>query len=156
MNWPGLELTTVERLRILAGARPYLAYTEILIDASVDAVWSVAGDLEGGAPQFETALKRVEIVECLGDELQVEARGRFGPARTLRALLQPGYCLMTAGRMEIGLAAARHESDGRTCFAHFEGVRGSGRLLKPLFQMKIEREVRTLSRLSIAVSQIGE
>ena len=78
MSWPDVALDPVTRLRVLAAARPHLAYAETRIALPYDRVWSIAGDLEHGAPRYETGVERVRILERDGDRLRVEVHGRFG------------------------------------------------------------------------------
>ena len=70
---------------------------------------------------------------------------------TINAELRPGWCLMWCGRLEIGIAAAPTGDGNATRLAHFEGVRGTGPLLGPIFRWKIRRELAELSRLALAV-----
>jgi hypothetical protein len=149
MSWPTVKFDSVTRLRILAAARPHLGYAETLIARPFERVWSIVGDMENGTPQFETGIEHVRILERSGTRLRLQAAGRFGPAMTLHAELEPGWCLMWSGRLEIGIAASSTQDGTQTRLAHFEGVRGSGRLLAPLFWWKIRRELREMSRLSL-------
>jgi hypothetical protein len=150
MSWPTVELDNVTRLKILAAARPHLRFAETLVAAPFDRVWSIVGDMEQGTPRFETGIENVRIVEQDGSRLRLEAAGRVGPAMTLHAELRPGWCLMWSGPLEIGMAATATEDGAATRLAHFEGVRGAGVLLAPLFWWKIRRELREMSRLALS------
>ncbi len=153
MTWPDVVMSNVDRLRVLAAARPHLAVYERVIDAPFERVWAIAGDLEG-APSFEVGLGRVRILERRPDSqrldecLELEAAARFGPAGPTSAVLRPGFCLMWSWRMEIGLAAAPAKDPGQTLFLHFEGIRGTGPLLRPLFRLKVKHEVGVIARLA--------
>ena len=60
----------------------------------------------------------------------------------------PGWCLMWSGRLEIGMAARPIEDGRATQLVHFEGIRGTGRVLRPVFGWKIRRELGVISRLA--------
>ena len=71
MIWPDVVLSNVDRLRVLAAARPHLAVYECVIDAPFERVWAIAGDLEG-APSFELGLGHVRILERRPDPQRIQ------------------------------------------------------------------------------------
>ena len=150
--WPEAGLDPVARLRILAAALPHVAWTETVVAAPFHDVWSLLGDLEGGAPQYETGLQTVLEFEREGERRKVRARGRFGAAMELDVELRPGWCLMSSGSFVIGMAAVSAK-DGGTRIAHFEGIAGLGRLLRPLLRWKVRRELKVVAKLVRAESQ---
>lgn len=141
--WPEVQLDTVARLRVLAAGLPHVAWAERVIPATFADVWSLVGDLEHGAPSYETGLRRVEISARDGDRLELEARGALGVRQALTAELRPGWCLMQSGGFVIGIAASA-ESETSTRVAHFEGIPGWGRWLRPLIGWKVRRELQTM------------
>lgn len=146
-TWPEVELDPVARLRVLAAALPHVCLVESVLDAPFEAVWAVAGDLEG-APSFETLVGEVRILERNGPELQIASR--VGPARfRLGARLEEGFCLMHGNGLDVGMAA-RPEGGGRTRFAHYEGIRSLGRLAHPWLRWTLPRELRTIEKLARA------
>jgi hypothetical protein len=146
-EWPRVEIDPVTRLRALAAALPHTMLRERIIEAPFEDVWGVAGDMERGVPQMENGIERVEILEREGDRLKVRTHGGFGVTMDLDAELRPGWCVMRSPRFDIGMAAVPVDGGRRTLFAHYEGVRGVGRLLRPLFWSKIGGDFRRLGRL---------
>jgi hypothetical protein len=146
------DLDPIRRLRVLGAALPGVTLVEHSVDAPFEAVWSVAGDLEGAVPQFEKPIARVEITERSDDLLKVTVHLRRGPATDWNVLLRPGLCWMQSTRrgMLVGMAAVP-QPDGRTRFAHAEGTRGRlGRLLSPFLRRKMREEIRRIERLAQA------
>jgi hypothetical protein len=127
-----VELDPVARLRVLAAALPHVWLVESVLDAPFEAVWAVAGDLEG-APSFETLVGEVRVLERNGPELQIASR--VGPAR---------FRLVDVGM------AARPEGRGQTRFAHYEGIRSLGRLVHPWLRWTLPRELRAIEKLARA------
>jgi hypothetical protein len=146
-TWPEVGLDPVARLRVLAAGLPHVHLVEHILEAPFDAVWAVAGDLEA-APAFETLVGDVRILERNGSELQLESR--VGPARfRLGARLEDGFCLMHGNGFDVGMAACP-EPDGRTRFAHYEGIRWLGRLAHPWLRWTLPRELRAIEKLAQA------
>ena len=146
--WPSARVGNVARLRALAAGLPHAAYAERTIDAPFDAVWAVFGDLERGVPKFEWSVRSLEIVKREGEALEIVSSGPLGARSRFRAIWRPGWCVMTdfRGVGQIGMAAAP-ESEQRTRVAHFEGSRWLGRLVRPLLQRAVERDLAKLARL---------
>ena len=147
VRWPTVEIGNVARLRALAAGLPHVALEEIVIDAPFAAVWGVAGDLEHGVPRFEHDVKRVEVLERRADALRLVATGRFGLHRTFDAVLRPGWCVMSAPGVDIGMAAVA-EGEGRTRFAHYEGSRWLGRAGRALFRRWVRRDLERLAAIA--------
>ncbi len=144
--WPTAELDAVVRLRVLAAGLPQVALEERVVAVGFARVWALLGDLERGAPRFETGIEEVRVLEREGDRLRVKARGSRGPAVELAAELRTGWCLMSSASVVIGMAAAPEGSGTR--IAHFEGMPGLvGRLARPLFRWKVRRELAHVARL---------
>ena len=86
-SWPVAELDAVARLRVLAQSLPWLAYHEVFVAAPPEAVWSIAGDLEGHGHEYEIGLQRVEILERSADGERLRVRG-VGPLLRLVPVVQ--------------------------------------------------------------------
>jgi len=144
-NPPSLD--PIARMRVLADVYPGCAVVERIVDASFDAVWSIAGDIEGGIPRFENAVERSRIVGREGDRLKLLSAGKRGSERRFQAILRPGWCWMQSGRVLVAMAA-RPEA-GRTRIAHLEGLRiGGARMLRPILRRKIARELERIESLA--------
>lgn len=145
-SWPVASLDSVARLRALAAGLPHVALQEIVIEAPFDAVWQVAGDMEHGVPRFEHDVRRVEILAREGERLRLVAYGRLGLHRRFDAVLRPGWCVMRAPGVDIGMAASP-EGEARTRFAHFEGSRWLGRPGRAFFRRWVTRDLRRLDSI---------
>jgi hypothetical protein len=145
-------LDPIRRLHVLAAALPGVALVEERLDAPFDAVWSIAGDLEGGVPRFEDQIASVEVTGRQDERLRIIIHLRRGPDTSWNVLLRPGWCWMqsTRGGLLVGMAAVP-EPDGRTRFAHAEGTRARpGGLFAPVLRRKIRKEIRIIERLARA------
>ena len=155
-DWPVAILDRVRRLHVLAAAIPGAVVRDRRMNAPFDAVWSIAGDLEGGVPRFEPLVSSARILWRDGDRLTLATRGRGGGFR-FDVELRPGWCLMQEQRRRylVGMAAEPDPEDpARTRFAHLEGVpRTAGRLLTPLVGLAVLNDLRGIERLAI---QAGE
>jgi hypothetical protein len=140
-------LDPVARMRVLAAAHPGCAVVERVLAASFDAVWSIAGDLEGGIVRFEHAVERVRIIARKGDRIELISTGKRGSERRFQVILRPGWCWMQSGPLLVAMAA-RPEADG-TRLAHLEGIRfGAGRVLRPVLRRKIAGELLRIDALA--------
>jgi hypothetical protein len=140
-------LDPIARMGILAALYPGCAVVERVVDAPFDAVWAIAGDLEGGVPRFENAVERSRIVGREGDRLKLLSLGKRGSERRFQVILQPGWCWMQSGRLLVAMAA-RAEA-GRTRIAHLEGLRiGAARILRPILRRKIAHELERIESLA--------
>ena len=144
-DWPGVELDPVERLRVLAAALPDAHLVERTLAAEPAAVWDIAGNLEA-APRFETAIGAVRVLSREGVHVQLEARVGFA-WHPMEARLEPGFCVMAGGRVAVGMAACPAR-DGGTHFAHFEGIRGLGAILRPWYRWALPRELDRIEALA--------
>ncbi len=143
------QLDPIRRLRILAAALPDTAIVERLLDAPYDAVWAIAGDLEGGVQRFEGSVTHAKITARHGERLALLSYGRFGPAIRFEVLLRPGWCWMQSRLLIVGMAALRE--DDQTRFAHLEGTRlPGGRLVRPLIRRKMRHELDIIEQLAQA------
>jgi hypothetical protein len=147
IDWPTTELDPVRRLRILAAGLPYVSLDEAVIDAPLERLWGLTGDLVSGVPRFERHVLSVEVLERDGDHLSIEARSHFGLRMRYDVELRLGWCLMRSPYSQIGMAAAPEGESGRTRFAHFEGSPVLGRLARPFFRWNIAGDLRRIARL---------
>ncbi len=146
-DWPRVELNAVSRLRALSMALPHTVLRERVIDAPFDDVWAIAGDMEGGVPLMERGIRSVDILAHDEDRLRLRSHSAMGVELELDLILRPGWCVMQSQSFDIGMAAIPTD-DGRTLFAHYEGMRGPGRLLRPLIWSKIGGDIRRLAKLA--------
>jgi hypothetical protein len=129
-------LDPVVRLRVLAAALPGSAVVERVLDAPFDAVWAIAGDLEGGVRRFEASVAHAKVTARHGDRMQLLSYGRLGPPIRFEVVLREGWCWMQSRLFIVGMAA-RPEGK-QTRFAHLEGTRlSAGRLAGPLLRRKM-------------------
>jgi hypothetical protein len=145
-EWPRVELDAVSRLRALSRALPHTILRERVIDAPFEDVWAIAGDMERGTPLMEFGIRAVDILERDDDRLRLRTHSNLGATLDLDAILRPGWCVMRSPSFDIGMAAIPVEEGRRTLFAHYEGMRGVGRLLRPLLWGKIGGDFRRLTR----------
>ena len=145
-TYPTVELDPVQRMRALAAALPHAVYREAVFDASSDRVWSLVGDLERGAPQFEFGVRAAKIVSRSGDALELIATNKLGMKTRFDVVLQPGWCIMKSRAAQIGMAVAE-EPDGRTRFAHFEQARVAGWFFRPILRANIAHDFRRIAEI---------
>jgi len=151
-SWPVAELDAVARLRVLARALPWLAYSEVFVAASPEAVWSIAGDLEGHGHEYEIGLQRVEILErsADGERLRVRGVGPLGIPSDFAAVLRPGWCLMQNRFVRIGMATSPAPEASGAIFAHFEGSPVLRGLARGVFARKVRYEAERVKQLAEA------
>lgn len=151
-DWPRIELDPIARLRALSAALPHTLLRECVIEAPFEAVWSIVGDMEHGVPRYELGIRSIELLDRVeredGEHLRLRTHQSLGKTDELEVVLRPGWCVMRSTRLDIGLAAAPLDDGQRTRFAHYEGARGLGRLLRPLFWAKIGGDFRRIARLA--------
>lgn len=145
-RWPSARLDEVARLRAIAAACPHLAYRERTLDAPVDLVWSILGDLEGGVPRFDHYVRWIRITERDGERLKLESNAPFGGTLRFDAIYRPGWCVMRSRSAEVGMAASAL-GPRRTRVGHFEGSRFLGAFGRWWLGRTMERELETLARL---------
>ena len=145
-QWPVADIDSVSRLRALAAALPHVVLRECVIDAPIERVWEIAGDLENGVPRFEGNVSRIEIRERDGEHVKLVSH-QLGVRLRLDAILRPGWCVMHSRLADIGMAAAPDADSSRTRFAHFEGSRLLGALARPFFRRNVEGDLERLASL---------
>ena len=145
--WPEIELNPVQRLRILAAGLPHVALVEAVIDAPIEKVWGLTGDLVNGAPQFERGVRSAQILSRDGDQLELTVRTSLGVRFDYRVELRFGWCLMESRFSQVGMAAIEEEPGRSTRFAHFEGSRFLGRLGLPYFRWNCAGDMRRIARI---------
>ena len=151
-SWPDVELGPVRRLRVLAASVPGAVLRERLMDVPADAVWALASDLENGVPRFEPLVASARILRRDGDRLLLETRSPLRWRTIFDVILRERFCWMQArGRLYVVGMAAEEAPDGRTLFAHVEGVpRLGGGLLRPLIGLAVAHDLRSIERLARA------
>ena len=145
--WPEAKLNPVQRLRILAAGLPYVALAESVIEAPIERVWALTGDLVNGSPQFELVVRSARIVREEGERLKVAVQTAFGFRIDYDVELRFGFCLMQSRYSQIGMAAIEERAGRTTRFAHFEGSRLLGRFAKPLFRWNIAGDMKRVARI---------
>lgn len=148
-DWPVAEFDPVQRLRVVAAGLPHVAYGEAVLDAPVEAVWAVMGDLEHGTPRYELAVRSARIVRRRGDRhLDLDVHTSLGTRMSFEVEIWFGWCVMQSGGSQIGLAATPVDGGRRTRVAHFEGSRLLGRLVRRYFEWNIRGDFRRIERLA--------
>ena len=145
--WPETELNPVQRLRVLAAGLPCAALAESVIEAPIERLWRLTGDLVDGAPQFERGVHSARIVEQQGEHLELEVRSVFGTRTRFDVELRFGWCLMQSRSAVIGMAAVEEEIGHTTRFAHFEGSKLLGRLGLPFFRWNIAGDMKRIAKI---------
>ena len=145
--WPEATLNDVQRLRVIAAGLPGVGYAEGIVDASIERVWGLAGDLVHGTPQIELSVRSSEILESNGDHLVVRAQTYLGMPINFNVELRFGWCLMQSRNALVGMAAIEEEPGHSTRFAHFEGVNSWGRILAPFFRWNVMGDIKRISRI---------
>jgi len=153
-RWPSAQIDEVARLRVIAAARPHLAYRERTIDAPLEVVWSIFGDLEHGVPRFDHYVRWIRIIERDGERLKLESNGPFGGTMRFDAIYRTGWCVMRSWEGEVGMAASAR-GPRQTRVAHFEGSRFLGALGRWKFGRSMVSELTTLARLCEQKLQTG-
>jgi len=133
-NWPVTGFDDVHRLRVVAAATPGSTIHETVVDAPLERVWAVAGDLEGELSHWLFPDIRSVRVTTTDDPSRLVAvvRGYSGLRARFNVVLRPGWCLMQSRFLIGGMAAA--PEDGSTRFAFLGGFRGPLRSLSPVTQ----------------------
>lgn len=145
--WPEAKLNPVQRLRILAAGLPYVALVESVIEAPIERVWGLAGDLVNGTPQIELAVRSLAILREEGERLEVAVQTAFGMRMDFDVELRFGWCLMQSRYAQIGMAAIEEEAGRTTRFAHLEGSRLFGRFGVPFFRWNIAGDIERIAHI---------
>ena len=146
-SWPEAKLNAVQRLRVMAAGLPGVGFAEGVIEAPIERVWGLAGDLVNGTPRIERAVRSTEIIERRGDHLELRAHSLLGLSMDFDVELRFGWCLMQSRTSLVGMAAVDEEVGRSTRFAHFEGARRWGRFLEPVFRWNVEGDIQRIARL---------
>lgn len=147
LAWPEAELNPVQRLRIVAAGLPHVALVEAVIEAPIEKVWGLVGDLVNGSPQFERGVASTKITRQDGDHLELTARTVLGVSFDYKVELRFGWCLMESRYSQVGMAAIEEEPGRTTRLAHFEGSRLLGRLGLPFFRWNCAGDMDRISRI---------
>ncbi len=148
MTWPAVELDPIQRVEVLAAALPGTVVHRSEFDQDLATFWSWISDLERSVPAFDSDVSSLQILSIEGANLRIRARGpwwmAFAPIR-FDVRLEEGFCWMTSRLYVVGMGAVDH--DGRTIFAHCEGVHLAGpswlrRVLRPVFWLSRFRHHR--------------
>jgi hypothetical protein len=145
--WPEAELNPVQRLRVLAAGLPHVCLAEAVIEAPIERVWGLTGDLVDGSPRFELGVHSARVVREQDDRLELVVRTVFGVRMTFDVELRFGWCLMQSRYSQIGMAAIEEEAGRSTRLAHFEGSPLLGRLGLPFFRWNIAGDMKRIARL---------
>jgi hypothetical protein len=150
-TWPVAELDTVRRLHVMAATVRGARVTERVLDASVANVWAVLADFEAGFAAVQPDMRRVHVVQQIGEQMSIAARSRFGFRAQLHGTVRPGWCWLQSRFLVVAMAATS-EPGGRTRVALCGGVRIPGRAT--IVPIGVRREAqRSLDRLETILEQ---
>jgi len=104
--WPTGDIDALQRLRVLTVAVHAPMYAEEVLEAPLDRVWSVAGDLEAELPHLISSMRSFTVLDRTGDgEFRARAVSTLGTHADFDVVLQPGWCLMQSRYVIGGMAA---------------------------------------------------
>jgi hypothetical protein len=155
MTYPvtSFDIDPVDRLAILAAARPAAAVAQRRIAAPFDAVWRVIAD-PGATPRYEPGVAHVRVIEQRGELLRLLVHDTAGREDVMDARVRPGWCLMQSATVVVAFAARRLGS--QTLLAHLEYQRlqtSVPRRSQPRDRSaalaKIDQELRAIETLAI-------
>lgn len=147
-QWPGVELDTVMRLRILAQSLPGVVMEQRTLPVPFADVWHFIADLENAIPSFDRLVRSVRIIER--DATGRPTRLRASPSPfPFRVELREGFCLMRSAVFVVGMAAQPAGSDS-TRFVHVEGLPVAGSRLVQALQHPIVRRFLWLHRRNVS------
>ena len=148
-DWPTIELDPVRRLRAAAAGVTGAHVTERIIDAPLERVWAILGDIEGGFRRIQPDMRTIRVVTRNGYNIQALARSRYGPRARLYGVLRPGWCWLQSRHLIIAMAASE-QPDGRTRVALTGGIRLPHRAA--ILPIGVRREAaKSLDRLEAAL-----
>jgi hypothetical protein len=152
-GWPVAEFDPVRRLEVIAASTPGTSIHRMVVDAPVESVWAVAGDLEGELPGWLFPdIRSVRVTAGDADRLVLRMSGRSGLRARFDVVLRPGWCLMQS-RFLLGGMAAVADGEG-TRFAFIGGFRGPLRALTQLAQPLSRRNAtQALTRLTNRINE---
>ncbi len=152
--WPTAGLGPIGRARALAASIPSAAWTEGVLDAPYDALWSWVADLESSVPRFDSQVRTLRVLsrrpEAGAERLRIAATTFVVPI-PFDVRLEDGFCLMQAwARLYLVVMAAEpHDEGTRTRFFHLEAIPLPGaRPLRGRLQREVESDFRNLARLA--------
>lgn len=149
-DWPTAHLDPIRQLRVLAEVLPGVGLVERVLDTPYQRVWSFLADLERSVPAFDPMVRSLRVLARDGERLTVATQMPHLPfSLRFQVELRDGWCLMRARTYLVGMAAVPLD-DGRTLFAHLEGL-PIGRLsllrpLRPLFRRVVTGDINGISR----------
>ena len=151
-RWPTVELSNVQRMRVLGRVVPNATIVEAIVDAPFERVWSWFSDLERSVPAFDGQVRRVRIRHRVGTDIEMTAWSGPGALLPLRfkVLLEPnGWCLMI-GRPRlyvVGMCAEPVGAD-QTHVALLEGVPWpGGGVVASYMRRHVRGDVRRIARV---------
>ncbi|HEX7166407.1 MAG TPA: hypothetical protein VF230_05430 [Acidimicrobiales bacterium] len=147
--WPVAELDPVRRVRVLAAGITGAGFSERVLDAPYDQVWSWLSDLERSIPSFDPEVDAIRVTRRDGDRIRLLATARLFPVPyPFDVRLTDGFCMMrAAGGLFLVVMGARPEGDGRTRYAQIEAApRFAGRLARRRLQRSVEADGAGIER----------
>ncbi len=151
IEWPEADLSTVDRLRILAATLPGAGHAEITIDVPFAEAWPRLMDLERSVPVADAGVRSLRVLDRRilvdgSERLDVRAWTTVGLPQRFDVRIEDGFCLMQGrSRLFVVVMAAEPEADdpSRTRYAHVEAVprRGAGPLRR-VMQRTVQSDVR--------------
>ena len=151
-GWPTVELSNVQRMRVLSRAVPNAILGEAIVDAPFGRVWSWFSDIERSVPAFDGQVRRVRIQHRSGDEIEMTASSGPGALLPLKfdVLLEPdGWCLMIArARLYVVGMCAEPVGEDQTHVALLEAVpRRMGQFVGSYMRRHVHGDVRRIGRV---------
>jgi len=116
-------LDPVLRVHVLAAALPGSVVAERDLAAPFDRVWRVVTDLETMAPQYETNVTAIEVVERSPTWARIVATFLGGRLEEMDVRIVPGWCLMQSESVVSAFGA--RQVGTHTVLAHLEHRRTS-------------------------------
>jgi hypothetical protein len=147
--WPEATLDGVRRLRVLAAVLPGVHLEEREVDVPFERVWAFMTDIERNVPRFDRDVASVRVTHREGNQLRIVTRTRRGLVAPFRVEIENGFMLMQAPARAYVVGSAAHAlDDGRTRYAHMEGVpRSVGRIRNARTARHVAADVDGIARL---------
>lgn len=144
IDWPVTEPSPVEKLHAMAQALPGCVVVERDYSVSADALWQHLSDLGSTVPKIQSHVRRLSILSRSGDHLDLRVDGYLGVRTSMRAVLQPHWCVMQSRFLVIVMAVDATANGAR--LARLQCVRING---MPIPGFAIRRNLRAeLERLA--------
>ena len=154
IDWPIAEPSPVQKLHALSQALPGCVVVERDYPVSVDALWDRLCDLPRTVPQIQSHVRRLEVLGSSGEHLDLRVDGYLGVRTSMRAVLEPQWCVMQSRFLVIGMAVDATANGAR--LARLQSVRISG---VPIPRFAIRRnllaELRRLAHLTERPPAVG-